>query len=64
MNSRKRKELKEIWSIMKLRSVSFGIARQMTRKDYIDIWKENGIFMQKCSYERYGTCEYPCNGDC
>lgn len=19
---------------------------------------------QKCSYDRYGTCQHPCNGDC
>lgn len=28
------------------------------------VWEENGRMMQVCSYEAYGTCEYPCNGDC
>ena len=21
-------------------------------------------YSQKCSYDRWGTCQYPCNGDC
>ena len=21
-------------------------------------------YSQKCSYEAYGTCQHPCNGDC
>lgn len=28
------------------------------------VWEENGRMMQICSYEAYGTCEFPCNGDC
>lgn len=28
------------------------------------VWEENGKLMQICSYEVYGICEYPCNGDC
>jgi antitoxin component YwqK of YwqJK toxin-antitoxin module len=25
-------------------------------------WYENGKMMQRCEY--YGSCEFPCNGDC
>ena len=25
-------------------------------------WYENGKLMQNCDY--FGTCEFPCNGDC
>ena len=25
---------------------------------------KDGKWMQKCSYDAYGYCEYPCNGDC
>lgn len=28
------------------------------------IFWRNGKWMQKCSYEVYGICDYPCNGDC
>lgn len=28
------------------------------------IFYRNGKMMQKCSYEAYGICEVPCNGDC
>ena len=64
MNKKKRNELDAIFQKMKIENVSFDIARQMVRKGYIGVWKENGVFMQKCSYESYGTCRYPCNGDC
>jgi len=33
-------------------------------KNLFRVWYENGKAMQICSYKEYGTCEYPCNGDC
>lgn len=33
----------------------------------ITYWKDSNSptgYSQKCSYERWGTCQHPCNGDC
>lgn len=27
-------------------------------------WWENGRVVQNCSYDGFGICEFPCNGDC
>ncbi len=41
---------------------SVGEARRIDRNGYfID---SSGREMQVCSYDAWGTCSYPCNGDC
>lgn len=67
MNKKRRNELNRIKDAMKLYEITFSFARDIVRGNATyDVWKDKqtGKLMQKCSYERYGTCTYPCNGDC
>lgn len=37
------------------------------RENNYRYWKDNTSptgYSQKCCYEAYGTCPFPCNGDC
>jgi hypothetical protein len=37
-------------------------ARNKSSRFWTRTWEEGGKTMQNCDY--YGTCEFPCNGDC
>lgn len=43
----------------KIRAGGFTAAKNGSWYD-----SERGCYMQVCSYDAYGICESPCNGDC
>jgi len=52
---------------MKELDISLGCAMSLLKHGYGLPWSDSSSptgMSQKCCYEAYGTCQYPCNGDC
>lgn len=65
----RRKKRLEIYNRRKSIANNYGIPLSAVDKrgNYSGYWADPSSptgYSQKCSYEAYGTCQYPCNGDC
>ena len=64
------KRLKERESVMaasKWGSIPLSAARYKVKHGYYNSWPDSNSptgYSQVCSYDAYGTCQSPCNGDC
>jgi hypothetical protein len=56
--------MSEKW-IARKRKQKIRIRKQNNKKQKQGYWiSDQGIQMQKCDYEAWGSCSYPCIGDC
>jgi hypothetical protein len=67
VRAKKRKAIRMAKYVEKIQAVSHLPSHVSLSNRGFDSWEDPNSptgYSQVCSYEVYGTCESPCNGDC